>query len=54
VASSAELGLLLPGELYERADAALYEAKACGGNCVRVAGVPGATEGATHPADRPD
>jgi diguanylate cyclase (GGDEF)-like protein len=37
VASTAEFGPLSPGDLYDRADGALYEAKRRGGNCVLLA-----------------
>ena len=37
VASTAELGPLSPTDLYEQADAALYNAKRRGGNCVLLA-----------------
>ena len=38
VASTAELGPLSPADLYDQADAALYNAKRRGGNCVLLAG----------------
>src|SRR5438309_4369248 len=41
VASTAELGPLSPTDLYDRADAALYNAKRRGGNCVLLASRPG-------------